>query len=201
MRKIPILFLSLVSVAGLVPELAASQNPPDTPSRANGPTRSCTAPLPMTKSGEGATHSTEENASDALKALPGCVEVRAKPQDIQEFLRSMTREQRWRTAQEQFTSDSWSFVRYLEARELQSLAKTDILGGRIVWAEGKAAVQVKTSDAGDGFTRVQVTAKFQGKGESKNQFARPTDIWPLASRGTLEGGMVAALESRFIAPR
>lgn len=95
----------------------------------------------------------------------------------------------------------WTFVRLLDKDELALVAKSNIAGGRIIWKEGKGSVAVRTTDAKEGFTRVQISTSFQGHGETKENFARPTNIWPLISNGTLENGMIAALESHLIAKR
>jgi len=126
-----------------------------------------------------------------------CREVQGSPLEIQEFLEALARDQKWHLGQAQASEDGWSFVRYLEPEELARFAHTEILGGRITWTEGKAAVQVMTTDAGDGFTRVQISAKFLGQGNTRERFARPTNMWPLASKGVLEGDMLAALEARL----
>ena len=201
MSKSLILLLSLIAASGSSMNEAFAQDPVDNPAQAAAPARPCAAAAHATNSANSAPNSAKSNAISALQIPAGCLEVQAAPQAIQDFLRSMTRKQKWRIAQEQTSADTWSFVRYLDAEELQRFARADILAGHIVWREGKAAVQVKTSDAENGFTRVQVTAKFQGKGESKEPLARPTDIWPLVSRGTLEGGMIAALQSHFNSQR
>jgi hypothetical protein len=107
------------------------------------------------------------------------------------------RELKWKIGPETSSADTWTFTRYLEKEELAQTAKTDVLGGRVTWTEGKAFVQVKTSDAADGFTRVEVFARFQGHGQTSVRFARPTDLWPLTSKGILESGMIAALEDHF----
>ena len=126
-----------------------------------------------------------------------CVEVRATPTEVRDFLRSHARELRWKIGPETISANTWTFTRYLEKEELAQTARTDAFRGRVTWTEGKAFVEVKTSDAPDGFSRVEVSARFQGHGQSSERFARPTDLWPLPSRGTLESGMIAALEDHF----
>src|SRR5712692_4419777 len=81
--------------------------------------------------------------------LRSCLEVHAPPLEIREYLRAFAREQKWRMAREASSADSWTFTRYLEKEELAQVAKTDALGGRVNWIEGKAFVVVKNVDAGD----------------------------------------------------
>jgi hypothetical protein len=138
--------------------------------------------------------------SQACVAAPDgrfCVEVRATPAEVRDFVRSNARELRWKIGSEMSSANTWTFTRYLEKEELAQTARTDALGGRVTWTEGKAFVQVKTSDAADGFTRVEISARFRGHGQTSERFARPTDLWPLASKGTLESGMIATLEDHF----
>jgi hypothetical protein len=126
-----------------------------------------------------------------------CVDVHATPVEVREFLRSHARDLRWKIGPEMSSEKTWTFTRSLEKEELEQTARTDAFGGHVAWTEGKAFVEVRTSDAADGFTRVEVSARFQGHGQTSARFARPTDLWPLVSRGTLESGMIAALEDHF----
>lgn len=145
---------------------------------------------------KGAKESSKNKSAGTPTPPPVCLEVKGDPIELREFLQALIRDQKWRIGREQTSADSWSFVRYLEPEELARFAHTEILGGRIVWTEGKAAVQVTIAGATDGFARVQITAKFLGKGNTREGLARPSGLWPLVSKGTLEGSMIAALESR-----
>jgi hypothetical protein len=159
-------------------------------------TRPCTSNPSLPPDSKAATESPKNKFAEAPVRPPACLEVKGGPIELQEFLQALVRDQKWRIAQEQASAENWSFVRNLDPEELPRFAHTEILAGRIVWTEGKSGVRVTTSETTDGFTRVQIAAKFLGKGNSKERFARPTDFWPLVSRGTLESSMIAALESR-----
>jgi hypothetical protein len=137
------------------------------------------------------------SATAAAETASACLEIHAKPADIFDFLKDMLKEQGRSIGVQQRSGNTWSYVRHLEKNELEQFARTEILGGRIAWTEGKARVTVGTEDAGDGFARVNVAASFQGQGETSLPLQRPMDWWPLASKGTLEGGLIAALESHF----
>lgn len=126
-----------------------------------------------------------------------CAEIHAAAPQVRRWLHTYVREEKWRIVREEDSADTWTFVRSLEKDELAQLARTDMLGGRIAWTSGKATVTVKTSDAGNGYVRVQIAARFVGRGQAPQNFARPSDFWPIASRKTLEGGMIAALQSNF----
>jgi hypothetical protein len=128
---------------------------------------------------------------------PTCAEIHAAAPELRDWLRAHVREEKWHIEREEDSADTWTFVRNLERDELAQAARTDMLGGRIAWTSGKATVTAKTSEAGNGYTRVQISARFVGRGHAPQNFARPSDLWPLASRKTLEGGMMAALKSHF----
>lgn len=164
-------------------------------------TRSCAPAAAETTSSEKPNHPNAPGASTQGDIAPSCLEVKAKPLEIQEYLKVVVSEKRWTISQAQSSGDSFSFFRLLDKDELSQVARTDILGGRITWTEGKAFVMARTTNVGDGFTRVNISARIQGRGQSSKTFARPSDLWPLVSKGTLEGGMIAALESRFHSQR
>jgi hypothetical protein len=182
--------LFVFSLFGILHERAAfsAASNPQSPAR----TRPCSSNARLSPGSKAANESLKTKSAET----PACLEAKGEPIELQEFLRAFIRDQKWRIGPEQASAEGVNFVRYLEPDELARLAHTEILGGRIAWTEGKVAVRVTTSQAADGYTQVQITAKFQGKGNAKERFARPADLWPLASRGTLEGSMIAALESR-----
>jgi hypothetical protein len=128
---------------------------------------------------------------------PACAEIHAAAPELRDWLRAYVREEKWHIEREEDSADTRTFIRNLEREELAQVARTDMLGGRIAWTSGKATIMAKTSDAGNGYTRVQISARFVGRGQAPQNFARPSDLWPLASRKTLEGGMMAALKSHF----
>jgi hypothetical protein len=191
--------LSLIFAAFYMalPVFSAPQDTKDKSPQASEFTRSCTPVIAKTKPAKSATRPAMSPSDPSEGELRDCLEVQATPIEIREFLQSLAPKQRGTTTQQQTSGDLWTFVRHLEKDELSQFAKTDIVGGRIMWTEGKALVAVKTEKRADDFTRVQITARFQGRGQTSLPLARPTDWWPLASKRTLEGSMIAALESHF----
>jgi hypothetical protein len=133
----------------------------------------------------------------ATEVAPVCIEVKGEPIEVQEFLQAFARDQEWRSGEHHASEDTWSFVRYLNVEELGKYADTKVLIESVKFSSGKAAVVVRTSDAGGGYVRVQVTARFQGEGQSEDKvMAQPGSIWTLASRGVFEEEFVGALKSR-----
>jgi len=131
------------------------------------------------------------------EAAPVCIEVKGESIEVQEFLQAFAREQEWRSGEHHASEDTWSFVRYLNVQELEKYADTKVLLEPVKFSSGKTAVVVRTLDAGGGYVRVQITARFQGEGQSEDKvMAQPGSIWTLASRGVFEEELVAALKAR-----
>jgi len=126
-----------------------------------------------------------------------CIEVRSRALEIQEYLQAYGREQKWNLSDEHVAEDAWTFTRKLEREEFLRYTKNDANTDRVKWTSGVAFVQVKTVDLGEGFVRVQVSAHFQGYGQSLDRFAPPKEFWPLISNGTLENQLISALEAHY----
>lgn len=126
---------------------------------------------------------------------PACLEAKGSALDFQEFFQSHVRAQSWQISGEKIIEDGWIFSRYLNKDELLQFAKEGLFAGRVNWTEGKALIQVETRELDGGFTRVEVTAKFQGGGQSVDRFAPPRDSWDLDSNGALEKNLITALEA------
>ena len=184
-----------------LPPSTLAQNPPGNTAQTASSTRACAATPAKTNPKNKAKRKTTDSESAQLEIPAACLEVKSSAMEIQEYLQKVVREQRWTIGQTESSDDSFTFYRLLDKEELAQVAKTEILGGRIAWTEGKGFVAVRTSDAGDGFTRVKISARFQGRGQTSERFARPSDLWPLVSKGTLEGSLIAALESHFSSRR
>jgi hypothetical protein len=137
------------------------------------------------------------NSGDAPPAAAGCLEVHSAALDILGFLQSFVRDERWGLTDEQNAEDAWTFVRSLGRDELLGYTKSDANPGRKTWTGGKAFIQVRTLELDGGFNRVQVSANFQGYGQSSDQFAPQRESWLLDSNGSLEARLVSALETHF----
>ena len=101
-------------------------------------------------------------------------------------------------AESRASEDSWSYVRYFDADELDTYADTASLAGSVKFSNGKAAVIVRTTEIGGGFLRVQIAAHFQGEGKSTDAvLGQPATQWPLASKGVLEKELFTAIEKNY----
>jgi hypothetical protein len=130
--------------------------------------------------------------------MPTCIEAKGHAIEIQEFLQNMAREQAWRIGENRASEDTWSYVRYLNAEELERFADTKVLIEPVEFANGKAAVIVRTTDLADRYVRVQISAHFQGEGRSTDKISpQPATLWPLNSKGALEQDLVKALQSGY----
>jgi hypothetical protein len=159
--------------------------------------RPCKQAVADDKPGKGAKHPTKGRSPAEVKLSPACLEVKAGALEVQEYLQSYVRENAWKIGEEEISEDSWTFVRYLDNNELPKFAKTEDAGAQVDWTEAKGLVTVRTNDAGGGFQRVEISARFEGRGQTKEAFARPFDDWQLASKGTMEKEMLSALENHL----
>ena len=170
---------------------AAVQEPADKSGSAAAAVRPCPTDPKLTrkdkKRGKRAAAASDE-------VPPACLEARASALDIQEFFQSFVREQNWQVGEEKIAEDTLTFFRYLDKDELLSFSNAGPFAGRVTWTEGKAFVRISTLAIKEGFTRVQVSARFQGHGQNVDRFAPPKDSWELESNGTLEKNLISALE-------
>jgi hypothetical protein len=126
-----------------------------------------------------------------------CLEVRSTALEIQEYLQTYAREEKWNLSGEHVAEDAWTFSRKLEKEELLRYTKNDARTDRVNWTSGVAFIQVNTIELNDGFVRVQVSVRFQGYGQSLDRFAPPKEFWPLKSNATFENQLISVLEKHF----
>jgi hypothetical protein len=190
----PVSFAFTVALFAAVP----SSHPQATAagSEAQNATRACAANPVLEPTGKKkAAHKPKHPLPPEV--APVCIEVKGEPIEVQEFLQAFARDQEWRSGEHHASEDTWSFVRYLNFEELEKYADTKVLIESVKFSSGKAAVVVRTSDAGGGYVRVQITARFQGEGQSEDKvMAQPGSIWTLMSRGVFEQELVGALKAR-----
>jgi hypothetical protein len=130
--------------------------------------------------------------------LPACMEMKGEPLEIQEALQALVRDLQWRVHENHVSEDTWTFVRYMDADDLEKYADTKVLIEPVNFEDGKAAVLVRTTDAGAGFARVQISAQFEGEGKSSDAtLQQPATSWPLVSKGTLEKELLTALAAHY----
>ena len=130
--------------------------------------------------------------------LPACIEIKGQPIAIQEFLQSAVREFQWRIGENHASEDTWTFVRYLSDRELAYCGDTKIFVEPVHFSGGKAAVLLRTTEMGDGYARVQISAHIQGEGSSTDKLsAQNSSSWPLRSTGALEQELISTLQTRY----
>jgi len=184
--------LFLCSSAIFTQQSAKSSASPST-----GFTRACSANLVLAPT---AKKQGEHKPKHPLppEPVPVCVEVKGEAIEVQEFLQAIAREQGWRIGENRESEDTWSFVRYFGADELDTYADTRVLLERVKFTSGKAAVTVRTTDIGEGYVRVQISSQFQGDGKSTDKISgQPGTVWPLNSRGVLEQNLLGALQSHY----
>jgi len=189
-----ILFGSALAFTACAPVHA--QEPAQSPAP-SATTRECSANPVLAASGKKkSTHKTKHPLPP--DPLPACVEVKGDALEIQETLQGIARDLQWRIHENRATEDTWTFVRYLNADELEKYADTKVLIEPVEFEDGKAAVLVRTTDLGGGYARVQISAHFEGEGKSTDRtIKQPATSWPLNSKGALEKEMIDALQSRY----
>ncbi len=175
---------------------AAAQEPAEKTAAVTALTRPCPA-LPADSKPAHKEKSKANTAAHSNEAVSACLEAKGSPLDIQEFFQSYVRAQSWRIGEEKIIEDGWIFARYLDKNELLQFAKEGLFAGRVNWTEGKALVQVRTRELDGGFSRVEITARFQGGGQSVDRFAPPKESWDLDSNGALEKILISALEEHM----
>ena len=139
----------------------------------------------------------KRNGKKKVGDVDGCLEVRSTTLEVQEYLQAYGREQKWNLSDEHVAEDAWTFSRKLERDELLRYAQKDANTERVNWTSGVAFVQVRTAELEEGFVRVQVSARFQGYGQSLDRFAPQKEFWPLISNGSFERKLIPALEVHF----
>lgn len=192
-----LLLLLAIQLFFIAPNLVSTQNPPAQTPTAEGNFRPCTV-NPVLGNTSKAKPQKKSKHPIAPEPLPACLELKGEAIEVQEFLQSVVREFQWRVGESRASEDTWSFLRYLDAEELEKYADTKVLVEPVQFTGGKVAVLIRTQDAGDGYVRVQVSTHFQGNGKSTDKFSgQPTTVWSLKSKGLLEQELIGALQTRF----
>lgn len=166
---------------------------PEGPPGANWATRECktVSPSPKKSARKGKKTTPQVDSTDA------CLEVGAASLDVQERLQAVVRNGRWNISDEDIDQFFWTFSVQLTRNELVADTKPDAAAAQMEWTGGKALVMVQTSNLSGGYTRLTVSAKFDGFGESVDKFAPERASWKLKSNGRLEAGLIAELRKRL----
>lgn len=139
-----------------------------------------------------------KNKSQVPSVEPVCLEVKQSVLEVQEYFQKVVRDLRWTVIDEQATEDFWNFSIHVDAEELAAYTKP-APELRISWTGGKASVNVQMIERPDGYTRVLVSARFDGYGEQQDSFAPKRESWPLPSNGALERKLSAIAKEHFTA--
>jgi hypothetical protein len=130
---------------------------------------------------------------------PTCLEVRGEAIEVQEFLQKLGRDNSWRIGESRAAEDSLSYVRYFNAEELEKYANTAVTPDNgVKFESGRAAVNVRTTELGAGYVRVQILVHFLGEAAANPAaMGQPSTQWPLASNGMLEKELTTALQTKY----
>jgi hypothetical protein len=143
-----------------------------------------------------------KGAKKELKKEPGaCIELAFSVLEIQEYLQSYARKERWKLTADRLHEDSWTFSLDLDKDELLRNTSADSNPKRVEWKAGTARMNVNTTELADGFTRTIVRASFRGYGRNQDQFAMQKEYWDLESNNAFENSITSALQIYFTAPQ
>jgi hypothetical protein len=195
-----------IAIALLVMAIAPLSAPLAKTAQGSGPNRSsvdgaarpCKNIASGSKSSKARKKNGKKNTDDGgADGAGACLEVRSTALEIQEYLQTYGREEKWNLSGEHVAEDAWTFSRKLEKEELLRYTKNDASTDRVNWTSGVAFIQVNTIKLNDGFVRVQVSVRFQGYGQSSDRFAPPKELWPLKSNTTFENQLISIVEKHF----
>ena len=127
---------------------------------------------------------------------PACIEIHQSALLVQELSQKIVRDLQWKVVDEQATEDFWNFSIAISADELVAYMKP-AKELRVSWTSGKASVNVQTVELSGGYTRVLISAKFDGYGVQNDSFAPKHEFWPLLSNGALEAKIAGAISEHF----
>ena len=164
---------------------------------ASGSSRACGANPVLAPSGKSKSAGKSKHPL-APEPAPACIEVKGEALEVQEFLQAAVRDWQWRIGENRASEDTWAFVRYCNVEELEKYTDTKVLIEAVEFTSGKAAVTVRTSEIGEGYLRVQISAHFVGEGKSTDKVvAQPGSEWALKSKGGLEQELITAVQTRY----
>lgn len=170
--------------------LPAQGNPPTKP-----PVRSCPDSW-----ADGAFAGKKKPASkkkNGPRESGACVELAFSPLDIQEYLQSYARKERWILSADQLTEDSWTFSLEIDKEALLRDAAAESNPRGIEWTHGSIRVHVNTLQLPDGYARTTVHCVIRGYGRNTDQFAVQKEYWELQSSNAFENSVISTLRARF----
>jgi hypothetical protein len=192
---IAMLIVMVASLSAIHAESAQGSTPPNP--AVDIASRPCKR-TPDSKRSKGANKNRSKKPGDeSANSTSQCIEVHSTAIDVQEYLQAQGREEKWNLSDEHVAEDAWTFSRKLEKDELVRFTKQEASTEHVSLTSGAAFVRVGTVELDDGFVRVQVTARFEGYGQSADRFAPPKESWPLNSNATLENQLISILGRHF----
>jgi len=147
---------------------------------------------------------TKKNRPKSPKKEPpkeqgACIELAFSTLEIQEYLQSYVRTQKWKISEERVNEDSWTFSLEIDKDELLRDTTEDSKNKRVEWTEGAVRVHMNTAQLPDGYTRTIIRASFRGYGRSEDQLAIQKEYSEMGSNNNFENSIVTAARSHFTA--
>jgi hypothetical protein len=158
--------------------------------------RSCNPGSDEMPSKKKASTSRNKKQFEIPATKPACIEIHQSALLVQELSQKIVRDLRWKVVDEQATEDFWNFSIAISADELVAYMKP-AKELRVSWTSGRASVNVQTVELSGGYTRLLISAKFDGYGVQDDSFAPKHESWPLLSNGALEAQIAGAISEHF----
>ena len=145
------------------------------------------------------TTATEENrsiqgATSANKDY--CIEVRRDPTVVRECLILALKDKGWVPSPLMKADTPLVLSRVVDPDELQRIAVTGIVGGRVQWSEGRVDTTLDLESHNRNTTTVGIQLRILGRGTTSLPIMRPSDWWPLASTGALETDLLNSIAAK-----
>ena len=129
-----------------------------------------------------------------------CIELAFPALEIQEYLQSLARKERWVLSADQLTVDSWTFSLEIDKEALLRDTAAEAIPKGIDWTHGSIRVHVNTLQLPDGFARTTVMTRIRGYGRNVDQFATKKEYWELESNNAFENSIISALRDHYSQP-
>ena len=195
-RKLLAFLLIAIWISGILASVSAAALRSEMAQEAMNPVRTCD-PGSDEAPGKNKTSSSRNKKHSEIPAVkPACIEIHRSALLVQESSQKIVRDFQWSVIDEQATEDFWNFSFAISADELVAYTRPLKEMG-VSWTAGKASVNVQTLELPGGYTRVLISAKFDGYGTQEDSFAPKQQSWPLSSNGALESKIADAIRDHF----
>jgi hypothetical protein len=108
--------------------------------------------------------------------------------------RDVLKEQGWKVVDLKSAKSQIRAFRHLGRDDLLRVAHTSLATSEVRWSQGRADLRLNLEEASSGSTRIDLSLRILAYAETSLPLLRPTNWFPLPSRGILESELLAALK-------